>query len=121
MQPGLFGDVVAAAARAEPGRTKRHQRPPRALVASVFDLAAGAPRIPLRPRGAASAETDRSVLRIIRDGDRTRCERLLPQETDEWQQREAARRAKQKLPKPPKRAKTISKKLAALVGECDDE
>jgi hypothetical protein len=45
-----------------------------------------------------------------------RCIRILPQETPEWQIKEAARRARQTPPKPTKGAKTMSPKMMALLG-----
>lgn len=59
--------------------------------------------------------------RVERDGDRVRVVRLLPQETEEWQQREAARRAAQKFkcppPKPKAGTRTRGKKVRAWDGE----
>jgi len=41
---------------------------------------------------------------------------IRPQETAEWAEREQARRARQKPPRPTKRAKTMGKKFAELIG-----
>ncbi|CAB4159787.1 hypothetical protein UFOVP726_16 [uncultured Caudovirales phage] len=46
--------------------------------------------------------------------------RQRPEETAEWQEKERARRAKQRPPKPTRKAKTRSKKLLELIGEPDD-
>lgn len=46
--------------------------------------------------------------------------RQRPEETVEWQEKERARRAKQRPPKPTRKAKTRSKKLLELIGEPDD-
>ena len=55
--------------------------------------------------------------RVERDGDRVRVIRLLPQETEEWQEKERIRRAKQRPPRPVKGAKTRGKKVRAWDGE----
>jgi hypothetical protein len=127
-QPLLWAELAPPEPTPTPAKRGTTERKPRprapvaALVASVFDLAlGGAPRIQIRPRASSGQPEAAPLVRIIRDGDRTRCERLQPQETEEWQLREAARRARQVLPKPPKKARTISKKLAELVGGSDDE
>ncbi len=54
--------------------------------------------------------------RVVRDAGVTRCVRILEQDTAEWQEREAARRARQRPPKPTAKAKTKSRKLLELVG-----
>lgn len=46
--------------------------------------------------------------------------RQRPEETPEWQEKERARRAKQRPPKPTRKAKTRSKKLLELIGDPDD-
>lgn len=56
---------------------------------------------------------------VHRDGDVVRVTRIAEQDTDEWKEREAARRARQTPPKPTKGAQTRSKKLMELVGEVD--
>lgn len=57
------------------------------------------------------------IIKVVRDGDRTRVVRLLPQDTEEWQIAEQKRRAKQKPPKPPKGWQTRGKKVRAFDGE----
>ena len=58
----------------------------------------------------------KTLYRVRREEGVTRCERILPQETEEWAEREAARRARQKPPKPTKAAKTKGAKLLELIG-----
>lgn len=78
--------------------------------ASIFDMQAP---VTVKMERRQDAPTFREV---IRDGDVVRCKRLQEQDTTEWQEREAARRARQRPPKPSERAKTKSKKLLELVG-----
>lgn len=54
--------------------------------------------------------------RVFRDAGTVRCVRIQEQDTAEWQDREAARRARQKPPKPTAKAKTKSRKLIEMVG-----
>lgn len=56
-------------------------------------------------------------VRIERDCDGVRVIRLQAQETEEWQERERARRAKQRPPKPVRAAKTRGKKVRGWDGE----
>lgn len=84
-------------AMADAMRTAKDQRNP-----GRFDAAAGFQPAPYR---------------VERDGDRVRVVRLLPGETDEWKERERARRARQRPPKPVRRAKTRGKKLLEMIGE----
>lgn len=56
-----------------------------------------------------------AVTRVLRSDGVTRCVRIQIQETPEWQAREAARRARQKPPKPTAKAKTKSRKLMELA------
>lgn len=64
---------------------------------------------------------ERTPSLIVRDVGRVRVVRLLPQETLEWQEREVRRRAKQRPPRPPRGAKTRSKKLLDLIGRAYDD
>jgi hypothetical protein len=75
---------------------------------SVFGLATHPVNLRLQTGGK------QAITRVERKDGLVRCVRILEQDTDEWKEREAARRARQVLPKPPKGAKTISKKLRAL-------
>lgn len=69
-----------------------------------------------RVRVGASSEPPPPTV-VERDGVDVRVTRITPQETDEWKQREAARRAAQFIPKPKKSARTRSAKLVELIGE----
>lgn len=51
--------------------------------------------------------------RIVREGGVTRYIPMREQETEEWAEKERARRARQKLPKPPKQTFKLRKKEAA--------
>lgn len=84
---------------------------------SVFDLAGLSLTIAKR----RAPERASVLTRVERLDGVVRCVRILPQETQEWQAREAARRARQVTPKPTKKVKTMSKKMSALlepVSEC---
>lgn len=78
---------------------------------SIFDLAAAASfgyvwsirlkrRVPA-PAGAPALQ-DQVHLNIQREPGRVVCRRVHHQDTDAWQQQEAARRARQVLPRPPR-------------------
>lgn len=81
--------------------------------ASIFDMAHQPKPITVRMERPQEGATFR---RIARDGGVTRCVRIQEQDTAEWQEREAARRARQRPPKPTAKAKTKSRKLVDLVG-----
>lgn len=81
--------------------------------ASIFDMAHQ--RKPITVRMERPQE-GASFRRVARDGGVTRCVRIQEQDTAEWQEREAARRARQRPPKPTAKAKTKSRKLVDLVG-----
>jgi hypothetical protein len=105
---------VVALAEAEP----LHIR----AVTSVFNLAAAAARLKRGRFGADEQFTAPAPYRVERsyaDGVH-RVIRQRPEETPEWQEREAARRARQRPPKPTRKAKTRSRKLLELIGETDD-
>lgn len=80
---------------------------------SIFDMAHQPKPITVRMERPQDGATFR---RIARDGGVTRCVRIQEQDTAEWQEREAARRARQRPPKPTAKAKTKSRKLVDLVG-----
>lgn len=82
------------------------------MVSSVFDLA----RFTVQLRSKPAMREHRHHCRVERTEGVTRCTAMQPQETNEWKEREAARRARQTPPKPSKAAKTMSKGFAALVG-----
>jgi hypothetical protein len=95
-----FTHRVVTATEAKPLKVK--------APASVFGLATNPVKFRFQPAGKPA------ITKVERKDGLVRCVRILEQETDEWKEREAARRARQVLPKPPKGAKTISKKLRAL-------
>lgn len=87
-------------------------------VASVFDLAARqviAEFMLPRRRAQQEVTNDAPVIhrRIVREGDVTRHIAMRVQDTDEWKERETARRARQVLPKPPRQTFKLRKKEAA--------
>ena len=77
---------------------------------SVFQL--GTMPVMMRIKQVSTAPV---LTRIIRDGDTVRCVRMLPQETDEWREKEMIRRAKQRPPKPKGRAVTVGDKMRATL------
>jgi hypothetical protein len=99
-------------------------------VASIWDAA----RCPVhtqmrqRPEREPTSERrrrEREVHTVVqREAGRVVCRRILAQETEEWQAREAARRARQVVPKPSKRNRTRGAKLLEMIGgghiEADD-
>lgn len=78
---------------------------------SVFDLASFG-----LASGITQCQPAQIHRRVIREDGVTRHVAMRYQETDEWAERERARRAKQRPPRPPKGAKTMSGKLRELVG-----
>lgn len=91
-------------------------------VCSVFSegsaaaLAASAAAERDRRKAEGAARQEKPLYRVKRQEGVIRCERILPQETDEWAEREAARRARQKPPKPGKGMKTRGAKLLEMIG-----
>ena len=90
--------------------------------ASIWDLGASVAaahvinEYRLRPRAAKVHTIEQQAIRparIIREGDITRHVAMRVQETDEWQEKERARRARQVLPKPPKQTFRLRKKETA--------
>lgn len=81
---------------------------------SVFDM--GAMTKPLVRPSRREVQGQCAVTRVVRTDGVTRCVRIQIQDTPEWQAREAARRARQKPPKPTAKAKTKSRKLIEMVG-----
>jgi hypothetical protein len=53
--------------------------------------------------------------RVIREHGTVRCIRMHHTDTDEWQEREAARRARQRPPKPGTKYKTTGEKLKEVI------
>lgn len=80
--------------------------------ASIFDMAN---TTPLTVRMERKSDVQQFT-RVERSSGTVRCVRILEQDTSEWQQREAARRARQRPPKPTAKAKTKSRKLLDMVG-----
>lgn len=102
--------LVVSAAGLQPPKTNA----PR----SIFDAAGSElPRVRLRSVECPVAQARKTI--ELGDGHR-RHVTLLPQETEEWAEKERARRARQKPPKPTKGAKTMGRKLAELIGEGRD-
>ena len=90
-------------------------------VSSIFGLAATV-RSMKAGRFSAPERSDLPPLLVQRDyaTGSVRVIRQRPEDTAEWQEKERARRAKQRPPKPTRKAKTRSKKLLELIGEPDD-
>lgn len=77
------------------GMNRAIASPKPAAPCSVFDLA----HSPIQLRAKFNSAS-RPLNRIERMGSITRCIRILPQDTAEWQDRETARRARQTPPRP---------------------
>lgn len=89
---------------------------PRQIASDFFAWAALGQRITVGKGG------DRSICRVVtREDGVTRHVAIREQDTEEWAERERARRARQRPPRPVKGAKTRSKKLNQLIGEDDGE
>ncbi len=82
------------------------------LAVSVFSLAA----VELKLRSKAKTREYKFHRRIEHLPGLTRCTVISEHETPAGKEREFQRRAKQVMPRPPKAAKTMSKKFADLVG-----
>ncbi len=96
-------------------------------VSSVFGLADAAKASKaLRSLGRFGAAEPQALPPLLRvehsyaDGTK-RVIRQRPEDTAEWQEREAARRARQRPPKPSAKAKTRGRKVRAWDGEGSDE
>jgi len=83
---------------------------------AVLAVQAMAAEARARRKADGAPREAKPLYRVNRGNGVTTCERILPQETDEWAEREAARRARQKPPKPGKAAKTRGAKLMGLIG-----
>ena len=98
----------------------RPMAPPRTIApSSIFNLAATVDRLKSFGRFGDSAGFTPPTLRVHREGDRVRVVRLREDETEEWRERERIRRAKQRPPKPTKKAKTRGAKLMEMIGGDD--
>lgn len=83
-------------------------------VSSIFSLADN----PDIFKQKAFAKREGPVMRrVICESGVLRHLTILPQETEEWAEREKARRARQRPPRPSKKAKTRSRKLMGMIGE----
>lgn len=78
---------------------------------SIFHMSAGKPVTVKLKR-----DESRSFTKVQRDADVVRCIRIQEQDTTEWIEREIARRARQKPPKPTAKAKTMGRALSELAG-----
>jgi hypothetical protein len=77
---------------------------------SVFDM--GYMQAPLTAK--VQSEPENILYRVTRDSDVTRCQRIQIQDTQEWKEKEAARRARQVLPKPPKQEFRMGRRAKVL-------
>ncbi len=89
------------------------KRPDTKAACSAFDQSA----LVVKPskvdgRMKDSARTPQVHAQVIREGDVTRHISLTYQETSEWAEKNQVRRAKQKLPKPPKQSFRLRKEIA---------
>lgn len=91
---------------------------------SVFGMADAAKASKaLRQHGrfGAASGFEPAPYRVEREFGRVRVVRLQVQDTEEWQERERVRRAKQRPPKPTAKAKTRGKKVRRWDGEEHDD
>jgi len=90
-------------------------------VSSIFGLAATVQSLK-RGRFGAAEQFEPAPYRVERSyaEGTLRVIRQRPEETQEWQDRERARRAKQRPPKPSAKAKTRGKKVRAWDGEGEE-
>lgn len=78
------------------------------LISSIFAMHNLIDRVkPVR----LNSDGERAITRIFREGDKIVCRRIAIQETQEWQDKEAARRARQKPPKPSAKYRTVGEKM----------
>jgi len=78
---------------------------------SIFHMSAAKPVTVKLKR-----DESRSFTKVQRDAGVVRCVRIQEQDTTEWIEREIARRARQKPPKPTAKAKTMGRALSELAG-----
>lgn len=107
---------VVHASRARPPQTSG--------IRSVFDMASSARALQLvQVHHLNSGDEEASRLRYsrtIREAGVTRHIAMRYDETEEWAERERARRARQKVPRPSKAIRTRSRKLLEMVGQGGD-
>ena len=95
-------------------------RPPRTSgVRSVFDMATSVISKPPRASQTSPEPEPQRYGRTLREGGVTRHIAMRYDETAEWAEKERARRARQKVPRPTQAARTRSRKLLELVGAAD--
>lgn len=113
------GDATDDAPFVHRWRPAAECEPPQVSARSVFDLP-GVSVQTLKRLAASLKQHGRTghdaVFKVERDGDVTRRLRVQPQDTEEWQQREAARRARQTVPRATGYKRQKSRKLRDLVG-----
>ena len=94
--------------------------PPQPGLRSVFDLPGASAEV-LRRMAMSLKQNGRTghdaAFRIERSGDITRRLRVQLEETEEWQEREAARRARQVVPRATGYKRQKSRKLRELIGD----
>ena len=86
----------------------------------MFDLP-GVSESTLKRMAASLKQNGRTghdaAFRIERSGDITRRLRLQPEETEEWREKEAARRARQVVPRATGYKRQKSRKLREMIGD----
>lgn len=116
LQFALWGEPTPITCRVLVRRRKAGPAPkPRLVASDVFSFAALGQRITI-----GKGTRERPILRkVVQDGDVTRHIPLREQETEEWAERERARWARTRPPRPTKGYKTMSKKFKDIIGEDD--
>lgn len=89
-------------------------------IRSVFDMAASVLSKPPRAAQKPAEPEPPRYGRTVREGGVTRHIAMRYDETAEWAEKERARRARQKVPRPSKAIRTRSRKLLELVGQGTD-
>lgn len=95
--------------------------PPPPGIRSIFDLPGVSAEIILRQMAASLKKHGRTghaaAFKVERIGDITRGSRLRLEEADEWKAREAARRARQTVPRSAAYKRSKGRKLRELIGD----
>lgn len=96
-----------------------HEPPPQTTAASSIWAMAAAVRAEPRRRSRPGPDSvaQPPAYRVEREAGRVRVVKLRPEETEAGAERERARRAKQRPPKPTRQAKTRGKKVRVWDGE----
>lgn len=105
--------TVPAAERSMPVTSGASSVFARGAILAVQQMAAEARA---RRKAEGTPGEAKPLYRVVRKAGVTQCERILPQETEEWAERERARRARQRPPKPTKAARTKGAKLLGMIG-----